>query len=164
MGVAGSGKSTIASALARHLGREFRDGDTFHSADNLAKMARGEPLTSEDRMPWLDAITAWLAATPDGIVACSALTQSYRNHLRRAGPLVILYLEITPSTARHRVANRHGHFMPPSLVDDQYATLEGPSRDERDVVRLDGEAPVTELVAPALSAVSGVRYRTQPDQ
>jgi len=156
MGIAGSGKTTIASALAGHLEREFRDGDSFHSADNLAKMVRGEPLTSEDRIPWLDAITAWLAATPRGIVACSALTKSYRNRLRRAGPLLILYLAITPSTACRRVADRHGHFMPASLVDDQYATLEVPSRDEHDVVRLDGEATAPELAARALSAVSGV--------
>jgi gluconokinase len=158
MGVAGSGKSTIASALARHLGREFRDGDSFHSAGNLAKMASGEPLTDDDRIPWLDAITVWLAATPRGIVACSALTKSYRNLLRRAGPLLILYLDIAPSTARRRVADRHGHFMPPSLVDDQYATLEVPSRDERDerdVVRLDGEAPAPALMVRALSAVAG---------
>jgi gluconokinase len=154
MGVAGRGKSTIASALARHLGREFRDGDSFHSADNLAKMASGEPLTSEDRIPWLDAITAWLAATPRGIVACSALTKSYRDRLRRAGPLQILYLEITPPAASRRVANRHAHFMPSSLVDDQFATLEVPSRDERDVVRLDGEAPAPALMPRALAAVA----------
>jgi gluconokinase len=154
IGVAGSGKSTIASALGRHLGREFRDGDSFHSADNLARMARGEPLASEDRIPWLDAITAWLAATPRAIVACSALTKSYRNRLRRAGPLLILYLEITPPAASRRVANRQAHFMPASLVDDQFATLEAPSRVERDVVSLDGEAAAIELVARALSVVS----------
>jgi gluconokinase len=156
MGVAGSGKSTVACALARHLGREFRDGDSFHSPDNVAKMARGEPLTDHDRIPWLENIAAWLAATPRGIVACSALRESYRDHLRLAGPLLFLHLEITPSTARERVAERHGHFMPASLIDDQYATLETPTRDEPDVVRLDGEAPEPVLVARALSAVIGV--------
>ena len=99
MGVAGSGKSTIASALARHLGREFRDGDSFHSPDNVAKMARGQALTDHDRLPWLDSIAAWLAATPRRIVACSALRESYRDRLRVAGPLLFLYLDITPSTA-----------------------------------------------------------------
>ena len=87
MGVAGSGKSTIASALSRCLGREFRDGDSFHSPDNVAKMARGQALTDHDRLPWLDSIAAWLAATPGGIVACSALRESYRDRLRVAGPL-----------------------------------------------------------------------------
>jgi gluconokinase len=157
MGVAGSGKSTIAAALARHLGREFRDGDSFHSPDNVAKMARGQALTDHDRLPWLDSIAAWLAATPRRIVACSALKQSYRDRLRAAGPLLFLYLDITPSTAGQRVMGRHGHFMPASLIDDQFATLERPTSDEPDVLRLDGEAPEPVLVARALSAVTGVR-------
>jgi gluconokinase len=123
MGVAGSGKSTVASALARHLGREFRDGDSFHGPENVAKMARGQPLTDRDRLPWLGSIAAWLAATPHGIVACSALKASYRDHLRLAGSLLFLHLEIAPSTARERVTGRNGHFMPASLIDDQYATL-----------------------------------------
>jgi gluconokinase len=161
MGVAGSGKSTIASALARQLGREFRDGDSFHSPGNVAKMARGQPLTDHDRIPWLENIAAWLAATPRGIVACSALRESYRDHLRGAGPLLFLHLEITPSTARERVAARHGHFMPDSLIDSQFTTLETPTRDEHDVVLLDGEAPEPVLVARALSAVIGVPERRQ---
>ncbi|MEV6111999.1 gluconokinase, GntK/IdnK-type [Streptomyces sp. NPDC052109] len=155
MGVAGSGKTTLASALGRHLGRGFRDGDSFHSAANVAKTARGEPLTSQDRIPWLDAVAAWLEATPRGIVACSALAHGYRDRLRRSGPLLILHLAITPPTARRRVADRPGHFMPASLVDDQYATLETPSSDEPDVVRLDGELPAPVLTAHALSAVAG---------
>ena len=157
MGVAGCGKSTIAAALSRQLGREFRDGDSFHSPDNVAKMARGEALTDVDRLPWLDSIAAWLAASPGRIVACSALRESYRDRLRVAGPLLFLYLGITPSTARQRVAARHGHFMPASLIDDQFATLERPTRDEPDVRWLDAEAPQPVLVARALSAVTGER-------
>jgi gluconokinase len=157
MGVAGSGKSTIAAALARRLGREFRDGDSFHSPDNVAKMARGEALTDDDRLPWLDSIAAWLAASPSRIVACSALKESYRDRLRVAGPLLFLHLDITPSTARQRVAGRRRHFMPASLIGDQFATLERPTRDEPDVVRLDGEARKSVLLARALSAVIGVR-------
>jgi gluconokinase len=157
MGVAGSGKSTIAAALSRQLGREFRDGDSFHSPDNVAKMARGEALTDDDRLPWLDSIAAWLAASPSRIVACSALRKTYRDRLRAAGPLLFLYLDITPSTARQRVAGRHGHFMPASLIDDQFATLERPAGDEPDVRWLDAEAPWPVLVARALSAVSGER-------
>jgi gluconokinase len=157
MGVAGCGKSTIAAALARRLGREFRDGDSFHSPDNVAKMARGEALTDQDRTPWLEAIAAWLAASPGRIVACSALRKSYRDRLRAAGPLLFLYLDIAPSTARRRVAARHGHFMPASLIDDQFATLERPTQDEPDVCSLDCEAPESVLIARALSAVIGAR-------
>jgi gluconokinase len=156
MGVAGSGKSTIAAALARHLGREFRDGDSFHSPGNVAKMARGQPLTDRERIPWLENIAAWLEVTPRGIVACSALRENYRDELRLAGPLLFLHLEITTTTARERVAGRNGHFMPISLVDDQCATLETPSPDEPDVVWLDGEAPEPVLLAHALAAVIGV--------
>jgi gluconokinase len=162
MGVAGSGKSTVAAALARHLGREFRDGDSFHSAENKAKMAAGQPLTDSDRAPWLGNIAAWLAVTPRGIVACSALRESYRDQLRLAGSLLFLHLEITPRTARARVADRNGHFMPASLVDDQFATLEPPSPGESDVVRLDGATPVPVLTARALSAVIGVPEPGQP--
>ncbi|HWG28071.1 gluconokinase [Actinospica sp.] len=156
MGVAGSGKSTIAAALARHLGREFRDGDSFHSPGNVAKMALGRPLADADRIPWLENIAAWLAATPRGIVACSALKGSYRDQLRHAGPLLFVHLEIAPSTARARVAGRNGHFMPASLVEDQYTTLETPSPGETDVIRLDGEDPEPVLLTRALSAVIGV--------
>jgi gluconokinase len=156
MGVAGSGKSTIAAALARHHGREYRDGDSFHSPGNVAKMALGRPLTDDDRGPWLRTIAAWLRATPRGIVACSALKESYRDHLRLAGRLLFLHLEVTPATARERVVGRNEHFMPVSLIDDQYATLQTPPPDEADVVRLDGEAPEPVLLARALSAVIGV--------
>jgi gluconokinase len=156
MGVAGSGKTTIASALARQLGHEFRDGDSFHSAANVAKMAGDQPLTAQDRIPWLDSITAWLAATPRGIVACSALAHSHRDRLRRVGPLLILHLVITAPSARLRVSGRTGHFMPAGLVDDQFSTLETPAPDEPDVVPLDGELPVPVLTAYALSVVAGV--------
>jgi gluconokinase len=157
MGVAGSGKSTIAAALARRLRREFRDGDSFHSPGNVAKMARGEALTDDDRLPWLDSIAAWLAESPGRIVACSALKKSYRDRLRVAGPLLFLYLDITPATARRRVTGRHGHFMPASLVDDQFATLERPTPDEPDVLTLDGESRKSVLLARARSAVIGAR-------
>src|SRR3984957_1810824 len=103
MGVAGSGKSTIAAALSRQLGLEVRDGDSFHSPDNVAKMARGEALTDDDRLPWLDSIAAWLAAAPSRIVACSALRQTSRDRMRAACSLLFLYQDITPSTARQRV-------------------------------------------------------------
>jgi gluconokinase len=157
MGVAGSGKSTIAAALARRLRREFRDGDSFHSPGNVARMARGEALTDDDRLPWLDSIAAWLAASPGRVVACSALKQSYRDRLRAAGPLLFLYLDITPATASRRVAGRRGHFMPASLIDDQFATLERPTPDEADVLWLDGEARKSVLLARARSAVISAR-------
>jgi gluconokinase len=159
MGVAGSGKSTIAAALAQRLRREFRDGDSFHTPDNVAKMAGGEALTDDDRLPWLDSIAAWLAASPGRVVACSALKRSYRDRLRAAGPLLFLYLDITPATALRRVAGRPGHFMPASLIDDQFATLERPTSDERDVRWLDGEARTSVLLARARSAVIGARGR-----
>ncbi|MBA2609157.1 MAG: gluconokinase, partial [Actinobacteria bacterium] len=138
MGVAGSGKSTVAAELASQAGAEFRDGDAQHPAANLDKMRRGVPLTDDDRAPWLEAVGRWLA---DGVgprvTSCSALRESYRDILRRACPgVVFLYLEVTPDTARERLAARTDHFMPASLLASQFTTLEEPL-NEPDVVLVD---------------------------
>jgi DNA-nicking Smr family endonuclease len=99
-GVAGSGKSTVGSLLARQLGWEFEDGDDLHPAANIAKMRAGVPLTDEDRRPWLLAVAAWmdqvLAAGKSGVIACSALRRSYREDLRAGRPdLQIVFLQVS---------------------------------------------------------------------
>jgi gluconokinase len=130
MGVAGSGKTTVGAALAQCLGAEFCDGDDLHPAANLAKMARGEPLTDADRASWLDAVAHWLCAGGDRprVAACSALRRAYRDRLRSAcsTDLTFVWLRVTPETARQRVRDRTGHYMPESLVQSQFATLEEP--------------------------------------
>jgi len=139
MGVSGSGKSTVASALARRLDREFAEADKFHSAGNIAKMSEGTPLTDEDREPWLDAIAHWIdAQRAKGrpcIVACSALKRAYRHRLSRGHDDVrFVYLQGSFDVVSKRLAVRTGHYMPLSLLQSQYDTLEEPGREEKPII------------------------------
>jgi gluconokinase len=138
MGVSGSGKSTIASLLAARLGWEYADGDWFHPAANVEKMHAGHPLTDEDRWPWLRAIAAWIDETRakggHAVIACSALKRAYRDILigsRRDVGLV--YLKGEHDLIARRLSLRNGHFMPPALLDSQFAALEEPGPDEHPV-------------------------------
>ena len=136
MGVSGSGKSTVGAMLAERLGLPFADADAFHPADNVAKMSAGIPLTDADRWPWLDALGAWLAAEEKGgVVACSALKRSYRDRLRGWVPgLALVHLAGAPELIAARQGAREGHFMPPSLMASQFATLEPPSPEEEALI------------------------------
>ena len=150
MGVAGCGKTAVGEALAKALGADFIEGDRLHPPENVARMARGEPLTDALREGWLDAIGERVATSVAGgrraVAACSALKRAYRDRLTRFCPeLVFLYLKIDRNTAWRRVSNRKGHFMPASLVDSQFATLEEPTADER-AVTVDGTRTVAGLV------------------
>ncbi len=132
MGVSGSGKTRIGRALARALGAAFLEGDTFHPPANIAKMRSGQPLTDEDRAPWLAALNAALqqhaARGQRAVLACSALKQSYREQLGQDGvPLRFVYLRSSPALVAGRVQGRKRHFMPASLLDSQFATLEEPT-------------------------------------
>ena len=139
MGVSGSGKSTIAAMLAHRLNWIIEEGDWFHPRSNIEKMHRGEPLTDEDRWPWLEGIAAWIDATRHagnhGTVACSALKRAYRDILVGERPDVrIVYLEGGRDLIARRLAARNGHFMPPALLDSQFATLEAPQPDEHAII------------------------------
>ena len=155
MGVTGAGKSTVGTLIAERLELAFRDADEFHPAANIAKMSAGRPLTDEDRWPWLDAIGAFLAAhRGEGcVVTCSALKRAYRDRLREAAPeLRFVFLHGDVALVAARQAARQGHFMPPSLVASQFATLETPSRDER-VIALEITAPPAILADAAIAAL-----------
>ncbi|MBZ9732641.1 gluconokinase [Mesorhizobium sp. CA18] len=150
MGVAGCGKTAVGEALAKALGADFIEGDLLHPPENVARMARGEPLTDALRAGWLDAIGERIATSvADGrkaVAACSALKRSYRDRLSRFCPgMVFLYLRIDRETAWRRVADRKGHFMPASLVDSQFATLEEPTADEQ-AVAVDGTRSVAGIL------------------
>ena len=139
MGVSGCGKSTIASMLAHRLNWIFEEGDWFHPPSNVEKMHAGVPLTDEDRWPWLHGIAAWIDATRrvgnHGTVACSALKRAYRDILVGERPDVrIVYLKGERDLIARRMAARDGHFMPPALLDSQFATLEEPRPDEHPIV------------------------------
>ncbi|MCL2450619.1 MAG: gluconokinase [Polyangiaceae bacterium] len=156
MGVAGSGKTTIGQALAARLGWPFADGDAFHPPANVAKMSAGVPLSDDDRLPWLDAIAAWLRerVESDGaVVACSALKRAYRDRLRAASPaLRVVYLEGSREDLEARLASRREHFFPSALLDSQLAALEPPGADEDAILVGIDQSPeraVSEIVARA---------------
>lgn len=152
MGVSGSGKSTVGAMLAEALRVPFADADAFHPAANVEKMARGEALTDADRLPWLDALGAWLAAREGGgVIGCSALKRAYRDRLRGHAPdLRILHLAGEPGLIAARQAARSNHFMPASLMASQFATLEPPAEDEAAII-LDITQPPGVLAAEALA-------------
>jgi gluconokinase len=132
MGVSGCGKSTVGAALAARLGAVFMDGDDLHPAANIAKMSRGEPLTDDDRWPWLTQVAQVLRGEGIRIVGCSALKQIYRDHIGQGadGPVTFVHLSGARGVIEARMKARSGHFMPPALLDSQFATLEPPRADE----------------------------------
>lgn len=132
MGVAGSGKTTLAQKLADTTGATWLDADDFHSPANRAKMAAGTPLTDDDRWPWLDALNEELGRAESAgetlFLACSALKQIYRDRLAAGlSNLKIIYLKGSIELIRSRLAHRTGHFMPVALLESQFATLEEPT-------------------------------------
>ena len=142
MGVSGSGKTVVGQALATDFGWPFFDADDFHPEANVAKMAAGTPLTDADRWPWLDRLVAEMKAIEErganAVLACSALRQAYRDRIRRAGDVRYVHLSGDHDTIAARLAARKNHYMPPTLLASQLATLEAPTDaivvDVRDAV------------------------------
>jgi gluconokinase len=150
MGVSGSGKTTIADSLAERLGWTFEDGDRFHPASNVAKMSAGQPLTDEDRWPWLQAIADEIdrvcKAGEHAVIACSALKHAYRDILVHGRSDVrIIYLKGTQELIAGRLALRKDHFMPSGLLTSQFKTLQPPGTDENPVT-VSIDAPVETIV------------------
>jgi gluconokinase len=159
MGVSGSGKSLIGSAFAHALGVELVEGDEYHPAENVRRMAAGIPLTDEDRAGWLRALAARIReANGRGaglVVTCSALKRSYRDVLRAgAADLRFVFLRGPKALIADRLANRRGHFMPVALLDSQLGTLEEPSPDEKAWVCDISNSPES-IVAALLARASG---------
>jgi gluconokinase len=157
MGVSGSGKTTVAKALAQHLGWPFKDGDELHPAANIAKMRSGHALDDNDRWPWLaqiaDWIDAWRATGSCGVITCSALKRSYRAFLTKGrGEARIVYLHGDMALIATRLAARSGHFMPSDLLASQFAALEEPGPDEA-AVRVEIDQPVGDIVAAIAAAL-----------
>jgi len=159
MGVSGAGKSTVAEALSGRLGWRCEDGDKFHPASNVAKMSAGQPLTDEDRWPWLKAIGERMEVERDTghgvVVSCSALKHVYRDCLRKEvhGRVQFILLDGSRQLIGERMRRRKGHFMPPALLDSQFATLERPTADEHATV-LDISHTIPSLVTEAVQAVT----------
>lgn len=153
MGVSGCGKSTVGCQLAKRLGIEYKDGDELHPKENIDKMRSGTPLTDADREPWLGLVGQWLSERDDGVIACSALKRSYRDIIRKKAPdTFFVHLHGTYEVHLERVQRREGHFMPTSLLDSQFDTLE-PLEDDEPSMVIDIDQPVEDIVEAAYQAV-----------
>lgn len=155
MGVSGCGKTTVGERLAARLGWPFDEGDSFHPADNVAKMSAGIPLDDADRLPWLEILAGRIAeaeaAGTSSVLSCSALKRRYRDLLRTGAPRVrFVHLHGDEAVLSARLAGRRGHFFPPGLLASQFAALEPLQPDEDGVVvdvALDTDAQVAAALA-----------------
>lgn len=150
MGVSGCGKTTVAKLLAERLGWALEEGDSLHPQANVDKMASGHPLNDDDRRPWLERIADWIETRLDagesGVVTCSALKRAYRTVLNRRGVgVTFVYLYGDHETIALRLSTRRGHFMPPGLLESQFADLEEPSSGEP-AIRVDIGGRPAEIV------------------
>lgn len=159
MGVSGAGKTVVGRDAAARAGVAFLDADDLHPAANVAKMASGQPLNDADRAPWLDAVGAALRDHRPCVMACSALKRSYRARLRELAPgTLFALLDVPRPVLEQRLASREGHYMPPSLLDSQLATLESPAPGEL-VTVLDGEASIPDLAQQVADLLASVARR-----
>jgi gluconokinase len=146
MGVTGSGKTTIGVLLARRLGWEFVDADSFHSAANVEKMRQGIALDDADREPWLrslhEAMEGWAAEHKSMVLACSALKRSYRDELCTGGETRLVYLKGSYDLISQRLRQRHGHFASETILASQFAALEEPD----DAITVDIDHSQEEIV------------------
>jgi len=154
MGVTASGKSTVGKLLARQIGWSFFEGDDFHSAGNIEKLRRGEPLNDEDRRPWLHAIREVIHEAIDrgenAVIACSALKTSYRSMLQIKGQVSFVYLKAGIALIQERLENRVGHFMNPQLLQSQFDTLEEP----KEALQVDAGSTPAEIVQAIRNGLS----------
>ena len=161
MGVSGSGKSTIGSLLANELKGRFIDADDLHPAENRAKMAAGIPLTDDDRWPWLaDLAAAMDEQLADGrsvVVACSALRRRYRDRIANSveGRVAFVHLLGERDRIADRLDERTGHFMPSSLLDSQFETLEALAPDEIGIA-IDNEGEPADVARRATKLLAGL--------
>ncbi|MCB1516184.1 MAG: gluconokinase [Hyphomicrobiaceae bacterium] len=159
MGVSGCGKTTVGQALAQAINVEFLDGDDYHPPENKRKMANSIPLTDDDRWPWLAALaTAMHEAsneTGKSVSACSALKRTYRDYLRAHldGPVLFVHLAGDKQTILDRMSHRHHEYMPSSLLDSQFTTLEPPAEDELCLTQTIKD-PVETIVANVVSILA----------
>lgn len=159
MGVSGCGKTTVAEIIAQRLRWPFEEGDALHPPENVAKMHAGHPLDDADRAPWLARVADWVDARLDagesGVITCSALKRNYRGLIARRGrDIEFVYLHGSRELIASRLAGRQGHFMPASLLDTQFATLEEPGPDEPAIRVEIGDAP--EVIAAEIIDALGL--------
>ncbi len=155
MGVVGAGKTTVGSLLAKQLGWEFVDADSFHSPANVEKIRLGIPLDDADRAPWLkairQAIDQWIAKKQDLVLSCSALKKAYREELTCGTDVKVVYLKGTYDVIHRRLGLRQGHFATEKLLASQFAILEEPE-----------EGIAVDVDQSPADMVSDIRRRLKP--
>ncbi len=154
MGPSGTGKTTVAELLAERLDWTIAEADEFHPQANIDKMTSGIALTDEDRWPWLEAIRDYLsgkaAEGSPAVVTCSALKRAYRDLLRQSqADIVFIQLTGPIDLIAGRMESRKGHFMPKTLLQSQFDTLEELGSDEAGV-KADVSNPPEEIVETVL--------------
>ncbi|VFP83918.1 Thermoresistant gluconokinase [Candidatus Erwinia haradaeae] len=162
MGVSGSGKSTVATAVAHQLNAALLDGDFLHPRVNIAKMSSGHPLNDNDRLPWLqainDAVFAMQRTNELSLIVCSALKKTYRNILRNGNSNVsFIYLKGHFETIQARLQARKGHFFQSNMLETQFTILENPDEDEKDVWIIDINQPLQNVLTATLKVIEGVK-------
>ncbi|KAL4730072.1 hypothetical protein ACLX1H_002102 [Fusarium chlamydosporum] len=171
-GPAGCGKTTVAGYLAESLGMPYIEGDSFHPAANIEKMANGIPLTDEDRWDWLTAlreesINRLNAGSCGVVLTCSALKRKYRDVIRVAGyydrriQIHFVFLDAPEELLLARVTQRQNHYMGANMVHSQFDILERPLADEKDVITIDVSRPIEEVEQEALSNVLETMAKSQ---
>lgn len=151
MGVSGCGKTSVGEAIAAHFGIPYIEGDAMHPPANIAKMSAGTPLNDDDRWPWLDALAARLKTEAEGnggaVATCSALKTAYRDRIEAGSgrETCFIFLNCSRETLMRNLGGRKGHFMPPSLLDSQLATLEPPYNEARAII-IDGNLPFDAVI------------------
>lgn len=154
IGVTGAGKSTVGRRLAEELSWRFFEGDDYHPAANIEKMKGGIALSDGDRKAWLGRLAEIIAKQSrigeNGVLACSALKRSYRARLREAGPVVFVHLKVAPSVIQERLRQRKNHFMNPTLIDSQFATLEEPMN----AIVVEATLPTDEIIRSVRQALA----------
>ncbi len=154
MGVSGAGKTTLGRLLAERLGWRFIDADDHHPQANVAKMAAGVPLDDADRWPWLDRLNRMLLEEKNAVLACSALKEAYRRRLLRGIDAArVVHLRGDKALIAARLAGRKHRYMPASLLDSQFATLEPPRSGERGAIEVDVAGDPEACVARILAAL-----------
>lgn len=156
MGVSSTGKSTVGEMFAQEIRAKFIDGDDLHPKANVLKMSRGEALNDQDRFPWLerirDAAFSMERKNECGVIVCSALKKCYRDKIREGNQNVIfLHLHADKEIIAQRMQNREGHFMPLSLLDDQFATMQMPTLDEAKTHQLDVSKELYDVVSECVT-------------
>jgi gluconokinase len=164
-GVAGCGKSTVGTLLAKALNWPFADADLFHSPANLAKMRAGVPLSDKDRQPWLRACIDWMDARigegESGVLACSALKRAYRDTLLSGHPTAtVIFLEVSKDVLVGRLKSRSGHFFPVQLMESQLDVMEPPEPEEKQVVTVVAEGNPAETVSKIIALLWPKGYPT----